>query len=475
MEMESICKRNRHELRTQNFIYLFTSAWFSEQLLKCLNIHEIVNLDSSICNHFDRTLWNYCLQKSQLFLKLHAYDKDNGHFDHIMKWIHFKKISIFDLSLRLENGLRTVSNCPISILNPSVKAFKVESDHTKDSKHSELFQHILTFCPKLHEIDTKDNASKSGLSSIGEQLNQLQSIRICDVGHGDANVIDKFSPIDLIKLIKKNKHLEYIEVENMNLCGEVLVALGVFCPQIKSIHLKPKSNEQNVTDEQIETLTKGCRNLECFKIDFFCVMSCNKLLQHLGKYNPSLTVLQISGDHQRKIEALSVDSIIRFSKGCQRLREISFSYLNISAQCLSSLVKYGAADIEHLKFHRCEIANNGLADIAKLPSLKSLVLRFANSVTDQGIINLIKVNGHNLEQIDICYCNKITDASLMSIAANCPNLKKIIIFSNLDFFTDKGYWELFKRCRKLVNIEGMIPDELEDALKQRRREFGLRQ
>ena len=67
------------------------------------------------------------------------------------------------------------------------------------------------------------------------------------------------------------------------------------------------------------------------------------------------------------------------------------------------------------------------------------------------------------------------DADLLIIAANCPNLKRIVIDS--DVYMDKVLWELFNKCEKLIDItyssgdpsfESILPNEIKVALNKRK-------
>ena len=74
------------------------------------------------------------------------------------------------------------------------------------------------------------------------------------------------------------------------------------------------------------------------------------------------------------------------------------------------------------------------------------------NITDESITNLIK-GCYNLEIIHISNCPKLTDASLFSIAANCPNLGRFFLsFDNIKI-TVVGLIELLKNCQKLNTIE----------------------
>ena len=150
------------------------------------------------------------------------------------------------------------------------------------------------------------------------------------------------------------------------------------------------------------------------------------------------------------------------------------------ARGVSSLVKH-CININKLKLDRCEIPNEGLSTIGNLVYLKSLNLFRTKNINNQTIANIMHEN-QSLEEIDIRNCPMLTDDSLFSIAAHCPSLKSIYASHALfDFdsdtnFTSKGYMELFRKCKELVDINyciyfdrrSALPIEIFEALKERK-------
>ena len=73
-------------------------------------------------------------------------------------------------------------------------------------------------------------------------------------------------------------------------------------------------------------------------------------------------------------------------------------------------------------------------------------------ITDEGITNLFQTQLHKtLEEIDVSSCKILSNHSLLSIAANCPHLKKICI-SDINNITNESLWELFHKCEKLIDM-----------------------
>ena len=159
---------------------------------------------------------------------------------------------------------------------------------------------------------------------------------------------------------------------------------------------------------------------------------------------------------------------IILDKGCPLLKDICLTHLHLPTYSLTSFRQYGIL-LTTLKFMNCELTNDGLTEIGKMSHLISLTLYDIQTITDDGITNLVTSN-HNLKYIDISWCNQLSSNSLISIASNCPNLE-LLTFYNKNKLTYECYMELFHKCTHLSNINNCydIPVELEEVLKQRRK------
>ena len=113
---------------------------------------------------------------------------------------------------------------------------------------------------------------------------------------------------------------------------------------------------------------------------------------------------------------------------------------------------------------KCEITNDGLIEIGKMSHLISLTLYDIQTITNDGITNLVTQN-HHLEYIDISWCNQLNSISLFSIASNCPKLR-VLTFYNENKISYECYRELFRKCTYLSNINNCndIPVEIDEVL-----------
>ena len=158
------------------------------------------------------------------------------------------------------------------------------------------------------------------------------------------------------------------------------------------------------------------------------------------------------------------------------IREIEFEYLNIFTPALSGVIKY-CTDIEKIRLCSCQVYDDGLSEIGKLEKLKSISIYDCGTITDRGISNLLQEN-RKIEEIVLVYCPKLTNASLFTIAANCPSLRSIEVKNaEPNKITVEGTREIISKCENLVKMTSMsrtsqgninhVPMEIDDALRKR--------
>ena len=113
-------------------------------------------------------------------------------------------------------------------------------------------------------------------------------------------------------------------------------------------------------------------------------------------------------------------------------------------------------DIEKLEFRAAELSDDSLLEIGTLNKLKKISLFLSHEITDVGVASLVKAYGYNIEEVDITLCKRLTNKSLISIAANCPRLRRIRCSQFKDFrlnLTMIGFSELYNKCPQLILID----------------------
>ena len=147
----------------------------------------------------------------------------------------------------------------------------------------------------------------------------------------------------------------------------------------------------------------------------------------------------------------------------------------VSKEAVTYLVNHSIHLESLILSFRC-IRDDGLTitkEADKLKHLKFLLLSFNRNLTDESIINLV-TGCHYLVKICIQGCYKLTDASLFSIAANCPQLKTMSVDFDDYKITKRGLHELLNKCPNLVEIisKDELPTEIKKELEKRKLKFG---
>ena len=99
----------------------------------------------------------------------------------------------------------------------------------------------------------------------------------------------------LTNIIKANKNLKHYKASDLKGNDHKFFDLSTYCPLLESLIL-------DITYDEIEIFTKGCRNLKNLRIEY-CFESdededMDKLLQCLGSNNPLLETLQLNANQQ---------------------------------------------------------------------------------------------------------------------------------------------------------------------------------
>ena len=443
-------KRKRFGL----FVHLISSEWFI-YFLDYLYIDEITQFDSAFCNHTDRCKWLDLLKGYRPSIEIHE--------EELVKWLILKDIHPQTISLDYDDVRGSLSNVSYVTVNRLLKNCSrtknlfIKSNNFEVALPCELFPHIAENCRQLqnlylHSIQIPDD----GLEILSTTCHQLK-----DIGVTFATCRG------LQKLIKANKglvNLIVLELRDENfITGEIIDILGKYCPQLEK--LSSMSNTDSISDltyEQIESFTQGCRKIKTLHINSSMVPSIaifDKIFSCLGNYNHELEILSLnfSGYEESTVQSTETvinDSLRCLSNGCPLLRDFSIrSKTRISTQAVTYLVNHSIC-LENLCLSKCCICDDGLIitkEADKLKHLTTLSLSFNNNITDDSIINLV-TGCHSLKDIDIDSCPLITDISLFSIAANCPQLKSVDVYFNNNKTTRRGLNELLNKCPHLIYL-----------------------
>ena len=443
-------------------LFLLSSDWFHPILLSYLTLIDIAKLDTSFCNYNDRPLLQRCFAGCKLSLVISSLQG----IEKALNWILLKNLSLRELRLEFVANYDTqISNNVMFRLtqkNPNLESLSIKNECSSSAIFDDkCFHFVAAYCRHLKYLNIEGDVSSQDniFATLAKTCCHLKSIKLLYGGSYDG----------LQELLQTNSLLEHLEIESFAVASpssKIVEYLGQYCPLLQTCVLqysyKRYCRPMNLTNAQIEAFTQGCRNLTTLQIS--TSMSCNKLFQCIGNYCPLLKILYVKSLSTTKeiIETTSMDFL---SKGCRFLRDIEFRNISVPPKSLAKLVK-NCVDIDNVYLDLSDLTDEGLTELAKLKKLEYLYLLNCCSLTEQGIINLLK-QCYNLKGLRMTNC-QFTDYCLFVIADNCPNLEWIDLEGHTNV-TLVGVITLFSKCLLLKEIEDFkdLPNEIVDELNKR--------
>lgn len=303
-------------------------------------------------------------------------------------------------------------------------------------------------CGTMRTLDLSNcqNISHIGLSNMTRGAGYLHQLAL---SYGAAVTVD------VVKCLQNFSMLQCLKLDGCDVTSSALKMIGNWCGSLRELSLIKCSG---VTDEGISAIAK--RHTELRKLGITC---CRKItsfaIDCVTRSCTSLTCL--------KMEACSLVSKEAFSligHRCPFLEELDVTDDDLDDQGLKYISR--CSRLFSLKLGIClNISDDGLIHVGMHCSrLKELDLYRAMGVTDVGISAIAQGCGI-LESINMAYCDKITDASLISLS-KCGKLKALEM-RGCPRITSVGLAAIAAGCRQLAILDikkchkidnsGMIP------------------
>jgi len=102
-------------------------------------------------------------------------------------------------------------------------------------------------------------------------------------------------------------------------------------------------------------------------------------------------------------------------------------------------------------YHHQPLWNVMLRSIVQFPNLETLVLQYASTIIDEDIVTLID-HCKMLKQLNIGGCYKLTDNSMLHLAANAPQITHLRLF-RCHNLTDKAMEAMSKGLTRLTCLD----------------------
>ena len=146
------------------------------------------------------------------------------------------------------------------------------------------------------------------------------------------------------------------------------------------------------------------------------------------------------------------DILIELGQQCSKLKIFKTDSKYITDQDLALLLSSNV-DLEHIEISFCESLSDAslIVIAANCSRLRKILFDHVTHFTDQGMAALVSAN-HDLEEIRVYSCTTLlTYFSLMAIAHNCHKLK-VLDTSNAEWMTDEGFVALVSNNPDLEEI-----------------------
>ncbi|XP_016445295.2 EIN3-binding F-box protein 1 [Nicotiana tabacum] len=374
---------------------------------------------------------------------------------------------------------------------------------------------IAENCPSLTSltIESCRNIGNEGLQAIGRCCTKLQSLTIKDCPLvGDQGVASLLSSgATMLKKVKLN---------SLNITDFSLAVIGHYGKVITDLNLGSLRNVsqkgfwvmgnarglqslaslsitlcRGVTDVSLEAVGKGCSNLKhmclrkcCFvsdgglvafaraatgSLESLLLEECNRITQagilnavsNFGKLK-SLSLVKCMGVKDLPLQASLLSP-------CESLRSLSIRSCPGFGSTSLAMVGTLCPQLHHLDLSGLTgITDAGLLPLLEMSSKAGLVkvnLTGCLNLTDEVVLSLARLHSETLEVLNLDGCRKVTDASLVAIADNCPLLNDLDV--SKCSITDSGVAALSHGVQvnlQILSISGcsMVTNKSVPALKK---------
>ncbi|KAL6451635.1 GRR1 SCF E3 ubiquitin ligase complex F-box protein GRR1 [Candida maltosa Xu316] len=287
-------------------------------------------------------------------------------------------------------------------------------------------------CPKLERL-TLVNCAKLTRSPITQVLQGCERLQSIDLT-GVTDIHD-----DIINALADNcSRLQGLYAPGCgNVSEESIIKLLRSCPMLKRVKFNSSSN---ITDESILVMYENCKSL--VEIDLHsCENVTDKYLKTIFLDLTQLREFRISnapGITDKLFELIPEGHIL------EKLRIIDITGCNAITDKLVEKLVACAPRLRNVVLSKCmQITDASLRALSQLGrSLHYIHLGHCGLITDYGVAALVRFC-HRIQYIDLACCSQLTDWTLVELAS-LPKLRRIGLVK-CSSITDSGILELVRR------------------------------
>lgn len=246
---------------------------------------------------------------------------------------------------------------------------------------------LLKSCPMLKRIkfNNSDNITNESILAMYENCKSLVEIDL----HNCPNVTDKY----LKRIFSDLIQLREFRISNAAGITDDLFELVPEDYFLDKLRIIDVTGCNAITDKLVERMVKVAPRLRNVVLSK-CMQIGDASLRHLTKLGRSLHYIHLG--HCALVTDFGVQALVR---SCHRIQYIDLA-------CCSQLTDWT------------------LIELSSLPKLRRIGLVKCNSISDSGIMELVRRRGEQdcLERVHLSYCTNLTIGPIYFLLKNCPRL-----------------------------------------------------
>eukprot|EP00600_Ochromonadales_sp_CCMP1393_P007973 CAMPEP_0174975646 /NCGR_PEP_ID=MMETSP0004_2-20121128/12563_1 /TAXON_ID=420556 /ORGANISM="Ochromonas sp., Strain CCMP1393" /LENGTH=580 /DNA_ID=CAMNT_0016226529 /DNA_START=46 /DNA_END=1785 /DNA_ORIENTATION=+ len=305
-------------------------------------------------------------------------------------------------------------------------------------------QDVMEICRRCTNLETLDisnvNVDDDCVVAVVESCPKLRNFHL-----SGNHLLTVLSIIAVTSLI----HLETLNLEDcFTLNEDCIDVLILGATQLKFLGLKGCFK---IRDEALIKIAKHCRQLQEVTL-YYCDQITNEGLEALAEHCSDLKALNL----QSCGKTITTSGLLRVSKECAHLESLDLSFFAHLDDSTLISVAQGCRKLRHLNLRRVkdqsDISDTSLLAFAQwLPMLTSINLEYSAKITDRGIIAVVTACKHLL-QLNLNDCVKISDKTLLAIAEHLPNVRELCL-EGLPKVSDVGVLALSEKNHRLTKLD----------------------
>jgi hypothetical protein len=415
---------------TDSCVLLFDlpEAITKQIIVEWLYMHDIIHLDSALCNGKLRSLFAGLVYGHRTTFSVEGCGtmyKDSNKFDGMIRWAVLRNAELDGIHVNQSKcGCNRLLPTFLTTNGTAVRWVASSSGDVTSAKQQQTLVEIARECPHVERlyVDSKEPTSQwdSCLLDLTQTWPRLTVLSLCNVA---------LSEEGLIAAVNQCSHLEKLVIRN----AEQAIPIWVISSKFKTIELCSRY----VSDVLLVDISQQCKQLE---------------------------VLKVFESSERTVQPLITDVGVRaILWGCPLLRETDVEFArgisnhlrvelarrrnDTSLHCLwrgmseelAQAVLDGCPRINEVYFYPGDWLTDAAlaACVRNRPQLETIGLIECSGVTNDGVSAVMSAPGNRFRKVDLRWCPQLGDAALSAVATHCPLLDSVTL-SKCPLVTDSG-------------------------------------